>query len=502
MEYLEDIADSLTGSTRDASSKISLDGFKMLGWCQEFLPHHFPSEPAAFHFETASLALQNNRVCIAAPRGHAKSTLHSLGRPLYEAAHLRKAFIILVSDTATQAESLMGDLYGELLENEKLTEKYPHLRLPEAKDYRKKRTKKTVRDVITMGGIRFMGVGARQKLRGLKKGGKRPDLIIVDDLENDENVYTAAQREKLWNWFTRALLPLPGAQEYHFIVLGTILHKKSLLMRLLAEGENGGWVTRRYQAILEDGSLLWPTRWSLEALEEIRKAMTPQSFRIEYMNDPTDSESALWQMQWIQDHRVPPTVDLKTLRLVRIVVALDPSTSESGDECGIVVMALGSDGRGYVLEDLTGSYSPDEWAVVSLQAYRFWQANEIIAEKNNGGEMVSSVLRAHCQSVGVSTPKITLVWASKGKQIRAEPIAVAYMQGRVSHVGFFELLEEELTGWIRGMESPNRMDALVWAATALLLPEEEQNPVSATTYKSVLKSMQAARNRNAGGPKK
>lgn len=488
MEEAVDIAESNV-KHKAKPVKVSLDGFKFLGWCQRYFPHHFPSEAAQFHFETATLALRHEAVAIAAPRGHAKSTVHSFGRPLYEAAHRRKSFIILVSDTAAQAESLMGDIYGELLENEELTRDYPHLALPEGKDYRKKRTKRTVKDLITLGGIRFLGVGARQKLRGMKKGGKRPDLIIVDDLENDENVYTGSQREKLWNWFTRALLPLPGAQEHHITVLGTILHKKSLLMRLLEQGQqDGSWETRKYAAILPDGSLLWPGNWSVEKLQKRRRSMGSRSFKIEFMNDPSDSESALWQMDWIQSNRSGLDQLAKITRvLVRVVVALDPSATEHGDHCGIIVAGLGSDNRAYVLEDLTLKGKPDEWAQVALSAYKRWRANEIVAEANQGGEMVSSVLRAHCDAVKVSLPRITLVWASKGKRIRAEPIAVAYENNRVSHVGTLEALEEELTSWVLGMESPNRLDALVWALTALLLPDEEQKSASARQVKAALR---------------
>lgn len=487
MEEAVDIAESNV-KHKAKPVKVSLDGFKFLGWCQRYFPHHFPSEAAQFHFETATLALRHEAVAIAAPRGHAKSTVHSFGRPLYEAAHRRKSFIILVSDTAAQAESLMGDIYGELLENEELTRDYPHLALPEGKDYRKKRTKRTVKDLITLGGIRFLGVGARQKLRGMKKGGKRPDLIIVDDLENDENVYTASQREKLWNWFTRALLPLPGAQDHHITVLGTILHKKSLLMRLLQQGqEDGSWETRKYAAILPDGSLLWPGNWTVEKLQKRKAKMGSRSFKIEFMNDPSDSESALWQMEWIQSNRKGLDQLAKITRvLVRIVVALDPSATEHGDECGIIVAGMGKDNRAYVLEDLTLKGKPDQWAQVALSAYKRWRANEIVAEANQGGEMVASVLRAHCDAVKVSLPRITLVWASKGKRIRAEPIAVLYENNRVSHVGTLEALEDELTNWVLGMESPNRLDALVWALTALALPEEEQKPASARQLRTAL----------------
>ena len=150
----------------------------------------------------------------------------------------------------------------------------------------------------------------------------------------------------------------------------------------------------------------------------------------------------------------------------RIVVAIDPaaSTNEDSDETGIIAAGLGTDGRAYVLADATIRAGPTEWARTAVGLYGSLGADRIIAERNNGGDMVEAVLRSVAPDVPIQT-----VWASRGKQTRAEPVAALYEQGRVSHVGQLPELEAQLTSWVPGERSPDRMDALVWALTSLLL---------------------------------
>ena len=152
--------------------------------------------------------------------------------------------------------------------------------------------------------------------------------------------------------------------------------------------------------------------------------------------------------------------------LTRIVVGVDPAVTsgEDADSTGIVVAALGRDGDGYVLDDRTCRDTPQRWAQRVMWTYDRWQADRVVAEKNQGGDLVATVLRAQRRNV-----PLTLVHASRGKLARAEPIAALYEQGRVHHVGVFPELEEELTSAVPGSgPSPDRMDALVWALTELM----------------------------------
>jgi phage terminase large subunit-like protein len=180
-----------------------------------------------------------------------------------------------------------------------------------------------------------------------------------------------------------------------------------------------------------------------------------------------DNPDALWKREWLDEDRVLKHPDLK-----RVAVAVDPpaTSGEGAAECGIVVIGLGSDGHGYVLDDrsIRGA-SPALWAREAVSAYHLYDANCIVAEVNNGGEMVEHTLR----SVDPGVP-IESVRASRGKYTRAEPISAIYEQHRIHHVGTFADLEDQMCSWMPGDNSPDRMDALVWACT-FLFPNEGSN---------------------------
>lgn len=173
-----------------------------------------------------------------------------------------------------------------------------------------------------------------------------------------------------------------------------------------------------------------------------------------------DVEGALWKRSTLDRDRV-----LTAPPLSRIVVGVDPKISAEADsETGIVVAGVGKDGHAYVLGDFSFDGLPDQWAQRVVLAYETHEADRIVAEVNQGGDMVTAVLKA----TGHHLP-ITPVRATRGKVTRAEPVAALYEQGRVHHVGVFPQLEDQLTGWIPGGRSPDRLDALVWALTSVAL---------------------------------
>lgn len=181
-----------------------------------------------------------------------------------------------------------------------------------------------------------------------------------------------------------------------------------------------------------------------------------------------DIPGALWSRPAIDEGRLRVVPE----NLERIIVAVDPAASshEGSDENGIVVVGLARDedgyARGYVLEDGSLRGTPEEWAKKAVNLYRKWEADRIVAEKNQGGEMVSSVLKAVDRSI-----PIKLVHATRGKIIRAEPISALYEQGRVHHCGEFNELEDQMCEFsidnLRTNGSPDRVDALVWGLTEL-----------------------------------
>jgi phage terminase large subunit-like protein len=177
-----------------------------------------------------------------------------------------------------------------------------------------------------------------------------------------------------------------------------------------------------------------------------------------------DTPGALWTINLIEASR------RKTVRpedMAQIVVAVDPAISqhEESDETGIVVCGKDAAGDGYVLADYSGKYSPDGWARKAVWALAEHQANKIVIEKNQGGDMVRHTI----ETVDKRAP-IAEVHASRGKYLRAEPVAALYEQGKVHHVGIYPRLEEQMTTYVPGLTgSPDRLDALVHGFTEILL---------------------------------
>ena len=178
-----------------------------------------------------------------------------------------------------------------------------------------------------------------------------------------------------------------------------------------------------------------------------------------------DIEGALWKLADLDDcrvHELPP--------LVRVVVAIDPAmtSNKDSDETGIIVAGRGEDGRCYVLADGSGRHTPNAWAREAVALYRRFEADRIIGEVNNGGDLVETNIR----TVDAKVP-YKAVHASRGKATRAEPVVALYEQGRVRHYGTHPKLEDQMTTWDpNSSKSPDRVDSLTYAITELMLTSQ------------------------------
>lgn len=201
-----------------------------------------------------------------------------------------------------------------------------------------------------------------------------------------------------------------------------------------------------------------------------------------------DNPNALWKRQYIEESRLSKI----PVDLARIVVAVDPAVtsnirgqvnqsgvvaSNNSDETGIIVAARGVDDRGYVLEDASGLYPALLWPRRVVGQYRLFNADRVVSETNQGGDLVEAVIRQVDPNVSYKG-----VHASRGKIVRAEPVAQLYEKGRISHIGIFPVLEDEMCNYMQGSpNSPNRMDALVWAFTELFRLDTNDNMLNART---------------------
>ena len=181
-----------------------------------------------------------------------------------------------------------------------------------------------------------------------------------------------------------------------------------------------------------------------------------------------EAEGALWRRDWIESARRRAAPGLR-----KVVVAIDPAvTAGAGsDETGIIVAGRDDDGRAYVLDDGSGRMSPDGWARRAMSLFRERRADRIIAEVNNGGDLVRHTLKVAADGAPVPFKQVR---ASRGKYARAEPVAALYERGKVHHVGAFPQLEDQMCAWEpESGVSPDRADALVWAITELLINRSE-----------------------------
>jgi phage terminase large subunit-like protein len=248
-------------------------------------------------------------------------------------------------------------------------------------------------------------------------------------------------------------------------IIATTPRPTRLIKTLLAREGKGVTVTRG--STYENRDNLAPGFFSSVVSKYEGTRLGRQELNAELL---TDIPGALWSWSTIEACRRERAPDL-----TRLVVAVDPavSTNEGSDETGIIVCGKGENGHGFVLSDLSGRYSPEQWARVAVNAFNEYGADRIVAEVNQGGDLVEATLRM----IDPNIP-FTAVHASRGKFIRAEPVAALYEQGKVHHIGNFPQLEDQLTSFVPDIDrpkmgSPDRLDALVWAVTELIVAREK-----------------------------
>lgn len=200
---------------------------------------------------------------------------------------------------------------------------------------------------------------------------------------------------------------------------------------------------------------------ALKALQE-RYAGTKLGRQELYAEILDETEGALWNYRQIEEARIKLE---DAPEFERVVVGIDPAVTagKDSDETGIIIAAKCLNGHYYILDDVSGKYSPDEWARKAVDKYYQYNADRIIAEVNNGGDMVGRMI-----AMVDDTAAYKAVRATRGKLLRAEPISALYEQKKVHHVGIFSTLESQMTTFTNsGKFSPDRLDALVWALTDL-----------------------------------
>lgn len=247
----------------------------------------------------------------------------------------------------------------------------------------------------------------------------------------------------------------------------TTTPRPNAIMHMLLEGEDD-WVTVTRGTTFDNADNLSP-----HFIDHIKRQYEGTSLGEQelYGQVLSDVEGALWTHKQVESHKISSVPDLK-----RVVVAVDPATtsSQSSDETGIIVAGVSEQGDAYILKDLSGKYTPNQWAKKVLGAYEEYKADRIVAEVNQGGDMVENILRTLEPTVSFKK-----VHATRNKTLRAEPVLALYERQRVFHARQgLEKLEKQMCTYVPGQDkqSPDRLDALVWALTELLLTGPPQAP--------------------------
>lgn len=390
-----------------------------------------------FHLEIYDMITSGHkRVACAAPRGHAKSTIISLAYVLWCALTGRKKFIIIASDTYPQAKMFLETIKTELETNEVIKGLYGS----------QKTDKWTEADIELKMGCRIMAKGAEMKFRGLKYGRFRPDLIVIDDLENDEMVESKERREKLERWFLGTLLPsldLDGQVVY----IGTILHDDALLMKVLHKYPN--WITKIYKAIQDDGTALWSEHLSIEKLNEIKEEHVAVGkldiFMAEYMNDPLTDENREFKREFFKYYEKAPD-DLK------VAITVDPAISKKthADYSVVFVQGVDKENRRYCLDYTRRRMNPYELSAEIFRLVEKWKPWTVGVEKVAYQEALIFILKDEMRKHNKFF-KITEISTRSDKTMKIRGLLPMYAAGVMYHQARHTDLEEELLRFPKGI---------------------------------------------------
>lgn len=329
-----------------------------------FFPHHLKLDTPQFHREIyRAYQSDENRIVRGAPRAHAKSTITGIVYLLSEIVHKRRKFILLVSDTYSQATLFLEGVKAEFESNDRLRQFYGDLR-----------TDKWAEGEIIVGDTLIKAIGAGMKVRGLKYKEHRPDLIIVDDLENDELVQSKERREKLERWYNGALIPAGAGsgEDCRVVVIGTILHFDSLLSKMLSDDQYKEYNKKTYAAIM-NGKALWPEHLNLTQIEKIKQEYTAKGlgfqFYQEYMNQPVSSENSKFPIEKFK-YFTDDQLERKNL-ITYMAIDRAYSTKKVADFTAILIVSVDLDNNWYVsqAERFKGTELDLINKIFDLQAY-------------------------------------------------------------------------------------------------------------------------------------
>jgi len=391
-----------------------------------------PKPIPPFHTEMWELCTsdkpEDTKVAIAAPREHAKSTAITHALILSAVCSRKKSFVLLVSDTEGQASEFLGDIKAELTGNELLKETW-------GIDSILKDTETNIICRFKDGEqFRITAKGSMQKVRGLKWRGKRPDLIVGDDLENDDIVMSQERRAKFQRWFQNALIPC-GSDTCWYRMVGTILHADSMLQRLL---DAPSWKSLRYEAHNPDFSeILWPEQWPKERLlarrQEYLEQNNPEGYAQEYLNRPIAIENLFFNKDYFIDFEREGNKAL--LPNLEYFAAADFAISEKekADYTAILVGGMSPEGILHVVDARRGRWDADAIISELIAVQKMWHPKIFTFETAKIDKSLRPFLERECRRQKVFDMNIDPVTPTQSKTMRARSIQAMHKSGGVRY---------------------------------------------------------------------
>lgn len=425
-------------------------------------------------------------------RGAAKSTSAELGAVALGCTG-RRHYVLYVCETQDQADDHVSTI-GDMLESAGVNRWYPDMskrlvgKFGNSKGWRRNRLR-------TATGFTVDAIGLDTAARGVKLEDQRPDSIVFDDIDHHEDSPKVVRRKIAA--ITKGLLPA-GSEDVAVLAIQNLVHRDGVFARLvdgraefLARRQVSGPIpavddletthSAEGRDVITAGTPTWVGQ-SLETCQAMIDEWGLTAFLEEAQHDVGARAGALWTAKQLARRRAVVEVE----ELVRVTVAVDPSGGDGpdNDAQGIIVVGLDGERRPWTLEDATCSLPPSGWARTAIEQWLAWDADDIVAEVNFGGDMVKATVTAVAQQMLDAgeidrLPVVRTVSASRGKKARAEPVAALYGRpddpetwstARAHHGGRFVELEDEMTSWNPDLSSwsPNRVDALVWGMSHLL----------------------------------
>ena len=446
-----------------------------------YFPNHTTSRTPAFHIELLKDIDQGGHIADAAPRGFAKSTVVDVMGLARFAIYGRYHFMLLISDTYTQAKMQLGALKSELENNSMLNDIYGNL---------VGSTWGEDRIIVSgLGGdVMIMALGAGMKIRGLRFMQYRPELVVLDDLENQEAVSSKERRDKLMRWLMYDVIPALSKDNHNIIYIGTILHHASLLKKVLdGEGSFASWRRKRYQAIT-NGQSLWPDKYPIEKLLSMRdNPAEPEYvgtlvFAQEYQNEPQDDHDRIFRLEWLNcryklaeqefQHRARnPGDDTPWHKAFfsRIIVGVDPAISEkdTADYFAMITIGIQRDnGHIWILDYFRERIGdPLRQIQVVLDNYVVWNPDAIKVEIIAYQRGLYNLLRSEGAKRNLYPP--LQAYKPDGDKVRRAIMQSAQFSGNLVHIRddhpLFQAFYDEIVQFPLG-EHDDMLDAYLIAA--------------------------------------